>query len=107
MHLPKPIEIYFLSDKAQDTKVLATCFAPNATVCDEGRTFTGLAAITAWRIEAKRKYEYTVEPLEAVQRDGKTVVTSRVSGNFSGSPVTLTYVFKLDRDRIASLEIRS
>jgi hypothetical protein len=97
MHLPKPIEIFFLSDTAQYTDALATCFAPNAKVRDEGRTFAGLAAVTAWRIEAKRKYEYTVEPLEAVQRDGKTVVPSRVSGNFSGSPVTLTHVFKLDR----------
>jgi SnoaL-like domain len=107
MHLPRPIEIYFESDKARDVEALATCFAADATVHDEGRTHEGLAAIKAWKIEASRKYEYTIEPLEAAQRDGNTVVTARVAGHFPGSPVTLTYVFKLDRDGIASLEIRS
>jgi len=106
MHLPRPIEIYFDSDKAQDTEALATCFAADATVLDEGRTFEGLAAIKAWRVGAKRKFAYTVEPLEAVQRDGKTVVTASVSGNFPGSPVSLAFVFELKHDRIASLEIR-
>jgi hypothetical protein len=73
---------------------------------DEGRTHEGLAAITAWKIEARRKYQYTVESLEATQRDGQTVVTARASGNFPGSPVTLTFIFRLEGEKIASLEIR-
>ncbi|HWC01844.1 MAG TPA: nuclear transport factor 2 family protein [Methylomirabilota bacterium] len=105
IHLPRPIDIYFVLDRARDTEALATCFAADATVRDEGRTHEGLAAIKAWKIEARRKYEYTVEPLEAAQRDGKTVVTARVAGNFPGSPVTLAFIFALERDKIASLEI--
>ncbi len=107
MHLPRPIEVYFSPGTAHDTDALATCFDVNATVRDEGRTFEGLAAITAWRTETKKRYRYTVEPVEAVQRDGQTVVTARVSGDFPGSPVTLTFIFRLERDRITSLEIRS
>ena len=42
----------------------------------------------------------------SVDLDGKTVVTSRVAGNFPGSPVNLEYVFGLERDKITSLEIR-
>ena len=106
MQLPRPIEIYFSSDTAHDTDALATCFAVDATVRDEGRTFEGLAAITAWKTETRKQYRYTVEPIEAVQRDGQTVVTARVSGDFPGSPVTLTYTFRLERDHITSLEIR-
>jgi hypothetical protein len=106
MHLPRPIEIYFSSDTAHDTDALATCFAMDATVRDEGRTFEGLAAITAWKTETKKQYRYTVEPVEAIQRDGQTVVTARVSGDFPGSPVTLTFSFRLERDHITSLEIR-
>ena len=106
MHLPRPIGIYFSSDAAHDTDALATCFAVDATVRDEGRTFEGLAAITAWRTETKKQYRYTVDPVEAVQRDGQTVVTARVSGDFPGSPVTLTFIFRLERDQITSLEIR-
>ena len=76
----------------------------DATVRDEGRTFEGLTAITAWRTETKKQYRYTVEPVEAVRRDGQTVVTARVSGDFPGSPVTLTFIFRLERDQITSLE---
>jgi hypothetical protein len=107
IHLPRPIETYFESDTARDADALATCFTADATVHDEGRTHEGLAAIQAWKIEARRNYEYTVEPLRAAQRDGKTVVTARVAGNFTGSPVTLAFIFALERDKIASLEIRS
>ena len=78
----------------------------DATVQDEGRTFEGLAAITAWRTETKKQYRDMVEPVEAVQRDGQTVVTARVSGDFPGSPATLTFIFRLERDHITSLEIR-
>ena len=106
MHLPRPIEIYFSSDTAHDTDALATCFAGDATVLDEGRTFEGLAAITTWKTETKKRYRYTVEPVEAIQRDGQTVVTARVSGNFPGSSVTLTFIFGLELDHITSLEIR-
>jgi hypothetical protein len=42
--------------------------AVDATVVDEGRTFEGLAAITAWKIEVKRKCADTVEPLKGVSR---------------------------------------
>jgi len=34
-----------------------------------------------------------------------TVVTSRLTGNFPGSPVDLRYFFRLEGDKIASLEI--
>ena len=38
-------------------------------------------------------------------KDGKTIVTSRLVGNVPGSPVDLRYFFKLEGDKIASLEI--
>jgi hypothetical protein len=107
IRLPRPIEIYFDSDQARDVQALATCFAADATVRDEGRTHEGLAATQTWRIEARRTYEYTVELLEAAQRDGTTVVTARVAGNFPGSPATLAYAFELARNQITTLEIRS
>jgi len=34
-------------------------------------------------------------------------VTSKLSGDFPGSPVTLEFVFKLQGDKIVSLEIQS
>ena len=86
---------------------MAKCFAEHAVVRDEGKTIKGLAAIKEWKAETKRKYQHTVEALASAQKGGETIVTSRLTGNFPGSPIELRFIFRLDGDRIASLEIRS
>jgi hypothetical protein len=105
--LPKPIEVFMSSENAHDTDALAECFASDATVRDEGQTLKGLKAIKAWRLETAKKYQHTVEPIAAAARDGKTVVSTKLTGNFPGSPVTLDFVFTLEGGRIAALEIQS
>lgn len=104
--LPEPVAAYFAAENRDDTEALAQCFADHAVVRDEGRTTEGLAAIKLWNVETKKKYHHTVEPLEAVEREGKTVVLGKVSGNFPNSPVTLEHIFGLEGEKIASLEIR-
>jgi ketosteroid isomerase-like protein len=106
VELPEPIAAYLAAENGHDAEAMAHCFADHAVVRDEGRTIQGPAAIKQWKEETKKKYNHTVEPLESVQKDGKTVVTSRVAGNFPGSPVTLEFVFGLEGNKIASLEIR-
>ena len=71
----------------------------------EGRTIEGVTAIGRWMEEAKRKYQHTTTPFAVVRRDGKTVVTAKVSGNFPNSPVNLEHVFEIEGDKITSLEI--
>ena len=105
IRLPKPIDIYFASENRHDPSAIDTCFAANATVRDESKTIEGLAAIKAWRIETGRKYKHTIEPLAISERDGKVVVTGKVSGNFPGSPINLDHAFELKDDRIVSLKI--
>ncbi len=46
-------------------------------------------------------------PLASAQKDDKTIVTNRLTGNFPGSPIELQFIFGLDGNKIASLEIRS
>src|SRR5438034_3896445 len=107
LELLKPIAAFFAAQSGQGTEALAEYFAEGAVVRDEGRTIEGLTAIKQWKSETKKKYQHTVEPLLAsVQEDGKTVVTNRVAGNFPGSPVNLEFVFGLEGNKIASLEIR-
>jgi hypothetical protein len=103
--LPQPIEVYFASGNAGDTAAFDQCFAADAVVRDEAKTIEGLAAIKAWRIETKRKYSFISEPLAIAHRDGKIVVTAKVSGNFPNSPVNLDYTFEVEAGRIVSLEI--
>jgi hypothetical protein len=74
-------------------------------VLDEGRTHVGRAAIEAWKTAASARFSYTTEPLGLEGNDRRYVVTSRVTGDFPGSPVDLRFIFMLERGRIASLEI--
>ncbi len=106
LHPPSPTAAYFAAEKAQDAAALARCFMSDGIVQDEGGTFTGTAAIERWNAGARAKYHHTVEPLSATERDGATIVSGRVSGDFPNSPVTLDHVFRLSGDKIAFLEIR-
>ncbi len=103
--LPPPIDRYVRIENTGDVEGLAECFASDATVRDEGRTHEGLTAIREWKAETKRKFDHTVEPLAISERDGKTVLTARLTGNFPGSPVTLEFSFTLKDGKIAALEI--
>jgi hypothetical protein len=104
LDLPKSIAAYFAADKG-DAEAAAQCFTESAIVKDEGHTYQGRAAIKQWKADASAKYQYTSEPFACEQKDGKVVVTSRLTGNFPGSPVNLRFFFELERDKISSLEI--
>jgi len=104
LDLPKPIAAYFTADKG-DAEAFSHCFTEKAIVKDEGHTYHGRAAIKQWKAEASTKYQYTSEPFACEQKDGKIIVTSRLTGNFPGSPVNLRFFFGLEGEKIASLEI--
>jgi hypothetical protein len=104
LELPKPVAAYFSADKA-GAEAVSGCFIENAVVKDEAHTYQGRAAIKQWKTDASAKYQYTCEPLACERKDGKIVVTCRLTGNFPGSPVDLRFFFELDGDQIASLEI--
>jgi ketosteroid isomerase-like protein len=105
--LPTPIAIYIAAENRGDVDTLARCFAENAVVRDEGQTIQGLAAIKQWKAETRKKYNHTIEPLASVRKDDMIIVTNRLTGNFPGSPIELEFVFRLERDKIGLLEIRS
>jgi len=104
LKLPEPIAAYFQAD-AHAGEAITHCFTEEAVVKDEGRIHSGHAAIKAWKLDASTKYSYTSEPIGLEERDGGYVVTSRLTGNFPGSPVDLRFAFRLRRGRIAFLEI--
>lgn len=105
IQLPEAVKAYFEISNGSDASRLAGCFSADATVNDENRTHQGIEAIHAWQHEARQAFTYQVEPLEAVHRDGRLMVTAQVTGNFPGSPITLNHLFLLEEGRIHSLEI--
>ena len=103
--LPDVIDAYFKADKKRNAGAISECFTPDATVVDEGNTYTGRDEIRQWRTTTSTKYTYTVEPFSLAEEGGRIVVTSHLVGDFPGSPVDLRYFFVLKDDLIAELEI--
>jgi len=63
LNLPPPLARYFNAERTDATDLLADIFTADAVVRDEGRAMRGLDAITAWKRDAKAKYQYSVEPI--------------------------------------------
>jgi len=105
MRLPFPIQAYFDSDERRDGEALVQTFAPNAIVKDEGRTYAGQHDIRQWWHETKDKYQAALEPLAVDEEEGATIVRARVTGQFPGSPATISFIFRLVGERISRLDI--
>jgi hypothetical protein len=107
IHLPRPIETYFESDTARDAEALASCFAADATVHDEGRTHEASppsrrgrsrpGGNMSTRSSHSRPLNETARPLSPPESPA-TSLAARSPWRF---------IFALERDRIASLEIHS
>jgi hypothetical protein len=106
-NLPKPIVTYISAENSGDVNLFDQCFADEAIVRDEKETHAGLVAIKKWKAETKREYQHTVDPLRIVEKEGKFVLTNKLTGNFPGSPIELDFVFTLAGNKIALLEIFS
>lgn len=105
--LPLPIEKYVRAENSGDVEAIAECFAPNATVRDEGHLYEGVPAIKNWKARTKKKYNHTVTPIEISTSNGNATLKARLAGDFLGSPVTANFHFALVNDQIASLLIRN
>jgi len=101
--LPEPIAKYFASEDNPES--LAQYFKADAILKDDGLTYEGVEAITAFLAAASVKYNATSVPFDMTDNDGFHIVRAKVTGNFPGSPVNLSYRFGLDRGLIDLLEI--
>lgn len=103
--LPEPIAAYFAAE--HNPEALARCFTAQAVMKDDGHTYTGVDAIKAFMAEASAKYSATTVPFALEREDGFQIVKAKVTGHFPGSPIDLSYRFRLERGLIAALEIKA
>ena len=103
--LPPGVARFIDASNARDLDAAIDCFAEDAVVEDEGRTHRGIAEVRAWKQATEERFRYTIVPTGLEERDGRSLVRGILAGNFPGSPVELTYDFRLVDDTIESLRI--
>ncbi len=108
MKIDPTIQSFVNAMNAQNASAVAACFAPEATVQDEGNEHRGTEAIEAWYSEASRKYQPVMKIQDIAETEkGEAVLTGEVSGDFEGSPATLRYRMLIEGDKIARLKIEA
>lgn len=105
MILPSPILAYIDADKRNDGGALIDAFSPDAVVRDDGQSHVGRDAIGAWWRMAKARYRHKIEPLEVTEMGDTANLLAKVTGQFPGSPATMTFAFRIEGNRITGLEI--
>ena len=104
-NLPSPIALYISAANRNATQSVHDFFTSDATVRDEGKTIQGIDAIQHWMTDTHARYHHTMEPLSVRNEGEATIVTSRLTGTFPGSPIEVPFTFVLSESKIAKLKI--
>jgi hypothetical protein len=105
MNLPKVITDLVTTQNNFDTVAYANCFSETAVVFDEGKTHTGRKEIALWIADANERYEATMQPVSFEEQETDSILKVKVSGNFEGSPIVLSYHLAITEGLIQSLKI--
>lgn len=103
--LDPTIRRYFEHANAFDAEAASAAFAPDAVVHDENHDHVGTDAIRDWLRDTMKRYAAQLQPESVTPAGNATVVTTRVSGTFPGSPIAMRFSFQLANGLIARLEI--
>lgn len=103
MNLPNVITALEKAQNNFDSHAYAECFSETAVVFDEGKIHNGKSEIRQWIEKANNEYRSAMNSLEYSDED--EILKAEVSGNFPGSPIILSYHFKINNDLIESLKI--
>ena len=104
--LPTAIDTYLHARDRRETDASLATFGDDATVIDEGTTYTGTDRIRWWLDNAASEYTFT-RTLTGVEDEGggNYLVHNHLSGDFPGGEVDLRFRFRVEHDRIQHLEI--
>ena len=106
MKLPSLITDFVKAENSRDSSAVVACFAEDAVVQDEGREMRGLLAIKEWSDKSFERFQFDIAPNGVSETGEKTVLTTTLTGNFPGSPVSLDFIFVIKSDKIAALSIQ-
>jgi hypothetical protein len=103
--LPQPISTFYHASDVYDVDLLASCFAEDAKLVDEGEEYHGPKAVSGHILAANRSAKVMTEITNCVEKNGETIVTATISGNFNGSPIPLDFHFVINNEKIKTLNI--
>jgi hypothetical protein len=110
LQISKPIADFVEAIKEHDADAFLALFADNAVITDEGNEYQGIAAIREWNDEKNTGAEIILTPVATTDRNGKTILTVEVDGNFDKTrlpdPFLMDLYFTLDENLITTLEYR-
>ena len=87
---------YFALIDSVDKRRTIQVFASDVEVVDDGRTYSGRAAILDWLSGAASEYTTTASELSSMITVNAASVVVRLEGNFPGGLIDLRHDFELD-----------
>src|SRR5207237_549255 len=110
MQLPPTAAAYVRSINDHDPAAFNALFVDEAVVNDVGREFRGPAAIKAWSDREIFEARVTLKVIDIADRDGETVITTKVDGNFDRTglpdPVIINHHITTQAGKIVGLTCR-
>jgi hypothetical protein len=104
--LPAPVAAFLKATQEHDSDALLSNFSANAVLTDMGKEHRG-DEIREWNDKLFIGSNVVVQPINVAERDGKTVVTVVVDGDYEEFGVTgpfqLDWYFSVANGKIASL----
>jgi hypothetical protein len=108
--LPPLAASYVQATNNHDPAAFRRLFADDALVNDNGREFRGAHAIQEWSDREIFAADVTLEVIDVVERQGETVITTIVEGNFDRTglpdPVIIDHQFVESGGKIVGLTCR-
>ena len=104
--LPDVVRTLLVAQVNSDVDTATATFTADAEVTDEGRTYRGRRAITAWLRDAGSEFTYTTEFDHATMAgSGEVDVVQHLERDFPGGVADLHFRFTLDGDQFQRLVI--
>lgn len=105
MNLPDVITDLIKAQDSFDSVAYANCFTETAIMFDEGKTHTGRIEIQNWIAKGNEKYKTVMKPIKFTETNAASILSTRISGTFEGSPIVLKFHFEIIDGLIQSLKI--
>ena len=110
LRIKKPISDFVRAINEHNTNAFLSVFSESAIITDEGHEYHGIATIKEWNAEKNIGANITLNPIEITERNGKTILTAEVDGNFDKTglpdPFLMDLYFTHDENLISALEYR-